>query len=256
MARIDGKRGDGEGSVTKQRSPSSQADGGRLATEALDGPRRHSSGVFEKLVPEGNPRASAEQVARSQAVSARASRHAGHPERLSVDSGSSMGRAILRLFGAGAAGVMLVPPALDGAETADLRGQLAVELRAVSAEVVAGLLPRQLLLEIRADSGRPGLFVRGQRIRFRGNEKRLLDYLLESPAMCASNDDVEQLLWRRQRGDLGARRRELVSRMNRRLKRALKLDEEESHSSFLPIESSEHSTRINLDACKAESEKV
>ncbi len=59
----------------------------------------------------------------------------------------------------------------------------------------------------------------------------------------------EQLLWPHERGDLGARRRELVNRMNAKLKRALKFDEEEPHSSVLPIESSEHSTHINLETC-------
>ncbi len=185
MARMGGDRGDGDG---ERRGASSPLDSAPRSCPVLEkGKRREpapgspSSGVFERVLPTGKAPTADNPPGRGVAGPVRASRHAGHPERVSVDSGSSMGRAILRLFGAGAAGVMLVPPTLDGAETADLGGEVAVEFHAVSAEVVAGLLPRQLLLDIRAVSGRPGLFALGQRVRFRGNAQLLLDYLLGCP---------------------------------------------------------------------------
>lgn len=73
--------------------------------------------------------------------------------------------------------------------------------------------------------------------------------------MSASNHDIEQVLWPGQKGDLGARRRELVCRINAHLKR--KLGGEPGASVDLPllIESFEHTTRINPDACRVVSDK-
>lgn len=110
-----------------------------------------------------------------------------------------------------------------------------------------GPLPLSRLLDVRTVSGEPGLYLGGRRLGFRGNGRLLLSQLLKSPGMCAPNDEIEQLIWPRQRGDLGARRRELVGRMNAKLKRELQMDQLWTKGAALPIDSSEHATRLNLD---------
>ena len=92
-------------------------------------------------------------------------------------------------------------------------------------------------------------------MHFRGNARLLVRHLLQSPRMSASNHDIEQVLWPGQNGELGARRRELVCRINAHLKRNLGREASDPVDLPLLIESFEHMTRLNPDACRVVSDK-
>lgn len=242
MARIGGDGGDSPGRA-----------GAAVAFEppAKAAPIRRSSGVFVRPRPAESPAPHC-PVGQREPGATCLSLRPGQPETVHVDRDSVFGTVLLRLLRGGAAVVVVACAAPDVAETTDRGRQLTVQLRTASAAALPA--PAGDMWEIRVHSGKPWIYARGRRVRFRGNGRILLAHLLTSPGMTLSNAAIEQLLWPGQTGNLGARRRELVNRMNATLKSALGLDPEDLLAMPLPIDSFDHTTRINPAACRTVSD--
>ena len=215
---------------------------------------RRSSGVYRVVDP---PAATLDVADVRRPDTPGALRRSSVPEQrvvLDIDRDSSLGSVLRRMLGGSAAVLVMLAASPEMVNRDDRSGKLTVELRAVPMEV-PGVSPAANLFEVREVSGEMGLYVGERQVRFRGNGQLLLQHLLNSPGMSAPNNDVEQLIWPNEKGDLGARRRELASRVNAKLKRKLGLGPGETPGVPLPIESFEHTTRLNPAACRLVADK-